>query len=78
MLRASRFTLVVSYLVLTLNAFAADWPQFRGPNADGIAPDEGINKSWQQKPPQMLWKVPLGVAVARCIGRACDRVSPPS
>lgn len=43
------------------NAVAAggDWPQFRGPTANGIAPDTGINKSWNTKPPKILWKVAL-------------------
>ena len=37
-----------------------EWPAFRGPNADGIAPDTGINKDWSRKPPRTLWKVSLG------------------
>ncbi len=40
-------------------AWAADWPQWRGPNQDGIAPDTEINKNWAQKPPQTLWQVAL-------------------
>ncbi|MDD5350944.1 MAG: PQQ-binding-like beta-propeller repeat protein [Chthoniobacteraceae bacterium] len=40
-------------------AHGADWPGFRGPTADGIAPDQGINKDWSAKPPQVLWKVAL-------------------
>lgn len=40
-------------------AFSADWPGFRGPQANGIAPDTGINKSWGTKAPKLLWKVPL-------------------
>ena len=39
---------------------AADWPNFMGPNANGIAPDKGINKSWSSKPPKKLWEVPMG------------------
>jgi outer membrane protein assembly factor BamB len=41
------------------SAHGADWPGFRGPNADGMAPEQGINKDWNQKPPQTLWKVDL-------------------
>jgi outer membrane protein assembly factor BamB len=37
----------------------ADWPQYRGPNTDGISPEKGINKNWAAKPPKMLWKVDL-------------------
>lgn len=34
------------------NASAADWPQFRGPQAIGIAPDQGLSENWAQKPPE--------------------------
>jgi outer membrane protein assembly factor BamB len=43
-----------------LNCVAADWPQFRGPSANGIAPDKGINKDWKAKPPKELWSIDLG------------------
>jgi outer membrane protein assembly factor BamB len=33
-----------------------DWIAFRGPNADGISPETGINKSWSSSPPRLLWK----------------------
>ena len=41
-------------------AMAADWPQFRGPDANGTAPDKGINKDWKANPPKQLWRVDLG------------------
>ena len=36
-------------------ARAADWPQFRGPNGNGISPDARINTDWKAKPPVALW-----------------------
>ncbi len=42
-----------------LCASAADWPRFLGPDANGIAPDTGINRNWNSKPPQTLWKVTM-------------------
>jgi outer membrane protein assembly factor BamB len=39
---------------------AADWPQFRGPNRDGISRETGLLKSWPAGGPKVLWKVPLG------------------
>lgn len=45
--------------ILSLTALAADWGYFRGPNADGISPETGINKDWATRPPALLWKVPL-------------------
>ena len=42
------------------SALAADWPQFRGPNADGISPETGISKDWKDNPPGVLHKVTMG------------------
>ncbi len=41
-------------------ARAADWPQFRGPEANGVSPEKGINKDWKAKPPKELWNISLG------------------
>jgi outer membrane protein assembly factor BamB len=49
--------LVLSLTVCALPA--ADWPQFRGPTADGKAPDTGLNKDWKAKPPKELWRIAL-------------------
>jgi outer membrane protein assembly factor BamB len=38
-----------------------DWPQFRGPNQDGISPEKGLLRSWGEGGPEVLWTVPLGV-----------------
>ncbi len=38
---------------------AAEWPQWRGPNANGFSPETGINRNWTKKPPAMLWQVSL-------------------
>lgn len=41
------------------------WPQFRGPNRDGIAPDPGpIARDWQAAPPRPLWSLDLGEGYA--------------
>ena len=36
-----------------------DWPQYRGPNSNGISAETGINKNWGAKPPKLLWKVDM-------------------
>lgn len=36
-------------------ALAADWPQWRGPNRDGISRDTGLLKTWPQGGPRILW-----------------------
>lgn len=37
---------------------AIDWPQYRGPNHDGISPEK-ILKSWPAPGPKVLWKTPM-------------------
>jgi outer membrane protein assembly factor BamB len=34
---------------------SAEWPQWRGPNRDGMSPDTGLSHDWDAKPPQLLW-----------------------
>lgn len=34
---------------------AGDWPQWRGPDRNGIAADESIRTDWKSNPPQLLW-----------------------
>jgi outer membrane protein assembly factor BamB len=42
-----------------------DWPQFRGPNRDGIASEPGrVTRDWQSAPPRPLWSVELGEGYA--------------
>jgi outer membrane protein assembly factor BamB len=56
-----------SALVLTLSLFVAnfalaeDWPRFRGPNHDGISPDTGFRKAWDEPIP-LLWDHEVGSA----------------
>jgi len=37
---------------------AADWPNYRGPNHDGVSA-ETIRTNWTQEAPRQLWKIPL-------------------
>jgi outer membrane protein assembly factor BamB len=40
-----------------LAAGAADWPQWRGPQRDGISQETGLLKEWPQGGPKLLWQV---------------------
>jgi outer membrane protein assembly factor BamB len=44
-------------LLLTFAAYAADWPQWRGPNRDGISSETGLLTSWPSGGPKVVWKV---------------------
>ena len=41
-------------------AGASDWPQWRGPDRDGISLETGLLKEWPDNGPQVLWRVSLG------------------
>ena len=43
-------------LFFALNANSADWPQWRGPNRDGISAETGLLPSWPQGGPPVVWK----------------------
>jgi len=40
-------------------AAAGDWPQYRGPEHDGITAEK-IATNWRQHPPRVIWSIPLG------------------
>jgi outer membrane protein assembly factor BamB len=52
----------VAYLsaVLAGPAAAADWPQWMGPNRDGVWAETGILDSFPEKGPKELWRIPIG------------------
>ena len=52
---------VAMVLCFLAGGATGDWPQFRGPNQDGISPEKGLLRSWPEGGPKVLWTVPLGV-----------------
>jgi outer membrane protein assembly factor BamB len=47
-----------------------DWPQWRGPNRDGLSPATGLLTTWPPEGPRVVWRRPVGrgfssLAVAR-------------
>ena len=43
---------------------AADWPQFLGPNRDGVSAEADWNSDWSVREPLMEWRTPVGVGSA--------------
>ncbi len=37
-----------------------DFPQFYGPNRDGVLPGPKFDTNWAAQPPQILWRLPVG------------------
>ena len=48
--------LVIQLLCQTLSAAQLDWPQWRGPNRDGLSTETGLLKEWPKDGPPLLWK----------------------
>ncbi len=49
---------VLSALLAAVPAAAADWPQWRGPNGDGVSGETGLPLHWSEDS-GVLWKQPL-------------------
>jgi outer membrane protein assembly factor BamB len=45
-------------------ALAADWPNWRGPNYDGISNETGWLSSWPAAGPKILWEASIGTGFA--------------
>src|SRR6058998_3255995 len=48
---------VVLVLSTALSVIAGDWPQWRGPQRDGVSPETGLLKEWPKDGPALRWKV---------------------
>ena len=52
---------VLGFVVLLLNVASVsaqngEWPQWRGPNRDGVSKESGLLKQWPAEGPPLLWK----------------------
>ena len=55
--------LIVS-LIVAANCSAGDWPQFLGPNRNGISAETGLIDEWSDGGPQEIWRVTGGVGMS--------------
>ena len=46
---------IVVSMLFAAQSFAADWPQFRGPDRDGKSTETGLLKKWPEQGPKLLW-----------------------
>ena len=56
----SRILTAVAALCLCFSSLpvnAADWPQWRGPERNGISRETGLLKQWPAEGPKLLWQV---------------------
>jgi outer membrane protein assembly factor BamB len=55
------FSLIVLLSTMALISNAADWPQWRGPDQNGISKETGWSAKWPAEGPKQLWKAQVGV-----------------
>jgi outer membrane protein assembly factor BamB len=53
---AATLCLTLAFLVPASPTGAADWPQWRGPNRDGLSAETGLLKTWPADGPRLVWQ----------------------
>jgi outer membrane protein assembly factor BamB len=48
--------IALSFATEVLAQTAGDWPQWRGPNRDGVSKETGLLKEWPTNGPPLVWK----------------------
>jgi outer membrane protein assembly factor BamB len=51
-----RLFAAVAALLFASHTFAADWPQWRGPNRDGVSKETGLLDAWPADGPKVRWE----------------------
>jgi len=64
MKHAPLFSLTALLTSLVLSSTAADWPNFRGPDHNGISKETGWASQWSNGAPKQLWKAKVGLGFA--------------
>ncbi|MHC4912613.1 MAG: outer membrane protein assembly factor BamB family protein, partial [Planctomycetota bacterium] len=57
-------TVIVCLISSSFNSVMADWPQYLGPDRNGISPETSLASSWPKGRPKILWKSPVGKGFA--------------
>src|SRR5260370_26334361 len=69
--RRSLCALVLFAALLITSSWAEDWPQWRGPNRNGIA-SEKVSAAWPGAGPRILWRASVATAFSSfAISRGC-------
>ena len=69
---------LVALGVFSLAATAADWPQWRGPERNGISQEAGLLKEWPKDGPPLVWKrddIGYGYSTPSVVGEATAAAS---
>lgn len=58
---AKKFIPVVLLFACLSNLYSQDWPQYFGPNRNGVSAQKGILRTWPQQGPEVLWTANIGI-----------------
>ena len=63
---STRFSLLPAALIVfgVCTAVADDWPQFQGPDRNGMSSETGLARTWPASGPKKVWSIPLGEGFA--------------
>ena len=56
-MKSRTLTLSVVVCLCAVSVAAADWPQWRGPERNGVSKETGLLKQWPAGGPKLLWQV---------------------
>src|SRR5687768_15295998 len=51
---------LIGLLAIAFPSAAAHWPQFLGPNRNGVSPETNLPLAWPKDGPKQLWKAKVG------------------
>ncbi len=51
---------LLCFFAIAMNPSAEDWPQYQGPERNGISPETGLAREWPEAGPKTIWSHPLG------------------
>ena len=52
--------LLFCFIAIT-STYAQDWPQYFGPNRNGVSTQKNILRTWPQQGPEVLWTASVGI-----------------
>jgi outer membrane protein assembly factor BamB len=62
--KMKNFLSILSVAASVLSVRAGDWPNWRGPNHDGVSSETGWSTQWPADGPSQLWKASVGTGFA--------------
>jgi outer membrane protein assembly factor BamB len=59
-----RYVVLLVAVFITGHASGGDWPQFLGPNRNGVSEEKDLIQRWPEKGPREVWRVRGGVGMS--------------